>query len=58
MPSKKMCGERLGLNFERSLLKALPQDIPVSTNFLNLKAFDCVSKSIETIFVSEIGIEN
>ena len=27
-------------------------------NFLNLKAFDCVSKSIETIFVSEIGIEN
>ncbi|XP_075664237.1 F-box protein At1g61340-like [Castanea sativa] len=49
-PSKKMCGERLGLDSERSLLEALPQDILIrvlcGVNHEDLKQLFHVSKTI------------
>ena len=58
-PSKKMCGERLGLDSERSLLEALPQDILVSTKFFSFsKLLILFLNRIETVFGSEIGMEN
>ena len=47
-PSKKMCGERLGLDSERSLLEALPQDILVSTKFFS-KLLILFLNRIETV---------